>query len=252
MATRILIVEDEKHARDNLISLLSEIDNDFEIVGTEDTVKGTLDWLDENEVDLIFLDIQLADDLSFKIFEKRKVETPIIFTTAYDKYAVKAFKQNSVDYLLKPLDKQELSNGIEKFKKQFVKPNSDLYKNILTALEVAKKDYKKRFMVTRADRIESLKVEDIAYFEGEDRYVFLYKKDKGKHIVDYKLNQLENLLDPEMFFRLNRSFIVQLEAISKISILSKSRIQVELTPTANRPIVVSAANSKRFKEWLNK
>ena len=246
-----IIVEDEKHARENLQKLLQEIVPDLEIQAQMDSVRKTVDWLKDNKTDLIFLDIHLADDLSFKIFEEVKVEAPVVFTTAYDQYALKAFKVNSIDYLLKPIDKEELENTITKFKSLSRPGNIDFEKLQKALNEKAQPNFQQRFLVQRRDKIMSVKAENVAYFEGEDRYVYLVKDDGTRYIVDYKLSDLEELLDPTSFFRLNRSFIAHFDAIDKIITMSKSRVKIHLQPAAQRDIVVSSANARSFKMWLN-
>lgn len=250
---KAIIIEDEKLARENLEKLLLEIDPNLEIQAKMDTVSQTVEWLNNNQTDLIFLDIHLADDVSFKIFEQVEVKTPIVFTTAYDQYALKAFKVNSVDYLLKPIDKAELAQSLEKFKSSQPVPQTVNVDRILKVIgEKDKKTYQQRFIVNRRDKIMSVIVDQIAYFEGEDRYVYLVKKDNSRYIIDYKLSDLEEQLDPAVFFRLNRSFIAQFDAIDRITSMSKSRVKVDLIPAASRDIVVSSANTRSFKMWLNK
>ena len=245
---KVILVEDEKHARDNLEDLLLNIDNSIEILAKLESVKRTVEWLQENQTDLIFLDIHLADDLSFKIFEQIKVTTPIIFTTAYDKYALKAFKVNSIDYLLKPIDEEELAKSLEKYKETQSRLPID-YTQIGELIRPPK--YQKRFLVTRRDKIMSVTIDQIAFFEGEDRYVYLIRKDGTRHIIDYRLGDLEEILDPTIFFRLNRSFIAHFDSIDTITGVSKSRFKVELKPRAKREIIVSYANAREFKAWLN-
>lgn len=248
---KAIIIEDEKFARENLERLLLEIDPTIEIQAKMDTVKKTVEWLKSNQTELIFLDIHLADDLSFKIFEQVEVKTPIIFTTAYDQYALKAFKVNSVDYLLKPIDKEELASSLEKYATTQKAPQSINVDRIVEVMNEKNKSYQQRFIVSRRDKIMSVRVEEIAYFEGEDRYVYLIKKDGSRYIIDYKLSDLEEQLDPAAFFRLNRSFIAQFDSIGRITSMSKSRVKVDLTPAASRDIIVSSANTRSFKMWLN-
>jgi len=248
---KVILVEDEKHARDNLEHLLLNIAPEIEILAKLESVKRTVEWLQNNRADLIFLDIHLADDLSFKIFEQIKVTTPVIFTTAYDKYALKAFKVNSIDYLLKPIDEDELAASIEKFKSTQAATKVD-YSQLQTMMTQPQKSYQQRFLVTRRDKIKSLTINQIAFFEGEDRYVYLINKEGNRFIVDYKLSDLEEILDPKTFFRLNRSFIAHFDAIDTITGVSKSRLKVDLSPKAKRDIIVSSANTKHFKAWLNK
>jgi len=218
---KVIVVEDEKHARENLESLLLEIDPQIEIQAKLESVKRTVEWLQNHQTDLIFLDIHLADALSFKIFEQVEVKTPVIFTTAYDQY-YKALPKETIDY-----------------------------SHLKTLLQNNQKEYQKRFIVNRGHKIMSVKTDQIAYFEGEDRYVYLTKKDGSRYIIDYKLSELENLLDPKPFFRLNRSFIANYESIKNIASITKSRFKVDLDPTASRDIIVSSNNAKHFKAWLN-
>lgn len=249
---RVIVVEDEKHARENLEKLLRELDPDIEIQAKLDSVRNTVTWLQANKTDLIFLDIHLADDLSFKIFEQIQVATPVIFTTAYDQYALRAFKVNSLDYLLKPIDKEELAQSLEKYRTMHP-PKQDVdFAQLLQSLQQPQRTYQQRFLVHRREKILSVKTDDIAYFEGEDRYVYLVKRDGNRFIVEYKLSDLEELLDPAFFFRLNRSFITHFEAIDKITVLSKSRVKVDLKPVAPREVVVSTEQTRDFKAWLNK
>lgn len=248
---KTIIVEDEKHARENLERLLLELDPGIEILAKMDSVSKTVDWLKNNSADLLFFDIHLADDLSFKIFEQVEVTTPVIFTTAFDQYALKAFKVNSIDYLLKPIEKEELAQALDKYK-ALKKPNAIDFGKLQSILqEKETKTYQQRFLVQTRGKLMSVKIEDVAYFEGEDRYVYLIKKESGRFIVDYKLSDLEILLDPSLFFRLNRSFISHFESIEKIVSMSKSRVKVYLRPPASRDIVVSTDNTRGFKLWLN-
>ncbi len=249
---KVIIVEDEKHARDMLEKLLLEVEPSIEILAKLDTVKNTVEWLQNNHADLIFLDIHLADDLSFKIFDQIEVKTSIIFTTAYDQYALQAFKVNSVDYLLKPIEKEELIASINKYKTIKAPTQMVHYQKLMQAMEENQQKYQERFIVSRGDKIMSIKIDQVAYFEGEDRYVYLVKKDGARYIIDYKLGDLEAILNPKHFFRLNRSFIAHFESIDRIISMSKSRVKVELNPAARREIMVSSANTRGFKMWLNK
>lgn len=248
---KILIVEDEKWARKSLEQLILNIRPNAEIVGQLESVQASVDWLKSQQADLIFLDIHLADALSFDIFKQVKVTTPIIFTTAYDQYALQAFKVNSIDYLLKPIEEEELKLAIEKFEQQNLSLSNDYEELIATIEELKGQQYQERFMISRGEKIMSATIDQIAYFEGEDRYVYLIKKDGSRYIIDYRLSDLEKVLHPKQFFRLNRSFIVHFDAIDRIVTLSKSRLKVELKPTARRDIYISAANNRGFKAWLN-
>ena len=249
---RVLLVEDEELALQNLEQQLLELVPDIEVVGRFDTVSSTVSFLQSNTVDLIFLDIHLADALSFNIFDQVEVKTPVIFTTAYDQYTLKAFKVNSIDYLLKPIDKDELKDAIKKFKSLNQSPQVDWNELRKMISNQPTKNYQKRFIVSRRDKIMTVKIEDVAYFEGEDRYTYLVRKDGKKFIINFKLSELEELLNPEVFFRLNRSYISHLDAIEKIVAVSNSRVKVYLNPVNARDIVVSTQNTRSFKLWLNR
>jgi two-component system response regulator LytT len=247
----VIIVEDEKYARENLEKMLRELRPDCTVLATFDRVETTVQWLSNHHPDLIFLDIHLADALSFSIFEKVEVTSPVIFTTAYDHYAIKAFEVNSIGYLLKPYDKSDLERTLEKYDKLH-RPEPSTLAILQEALSRSNPTYQERFIVKKGERIASVKVSDVAYFSGEDRYVSLVKKDGKKYFVEYKLSELEEKLDPAIFFRLNRSFICHFDAIKEIFSVSKSRVQVELDPPSERKIIVSTENTRLFKAWLDR
>lgn len=251
MNTKILIIEDEIPAREHLTRLLKGIQPNIEILDRLDSVQAAVAWLSQYQADLLFLDIHLSDGNSFSIFEKIAVHTPIIFTTAYDEYAIKAFKVNSIDYLLKPIDEDDLRQSLEKYRKLAVETPGVNLEALIKTLAQPPKTYQERFIVQRGERLMSVLTDQIAYFEGEDRYVYLVKKDGARYIVQYRLSDLETLLDPKQFFRLNRSFIAHFDAISAMINLSKSRIKVELTPKAKREVIVSSEYSQGLKKWLN-
>ncbi len=249
---KVILVEDEELALENLEQQLLEIEPDIDIVGRFDTASKTISFLQSNQVDLLFLDIHLADALSFTIFKEVEVKTPVIFTTAYDQYTLQAFKVNSIDYLLKPIDTDELREALNKYKK-VTQPQQVDWNQLQNMIKgQSSKSYQKRFLVNRREKIMAVKIEDVAYFEGEDRYTYLVRKDGKKFIIDFKLSELETILDPENFFRLNRSFIAHLDSIDKIVVVSNSRVKVHLIPQASRDIVVSTQNTRSFKLWLNR
>ena len=201
---------------------------------------------------MLFLDIHLADALSFTIFDQVEIITPVIFTTAYDQYMTKAFKVNSIDYLLKPIDTEELKETIKKYK-TINQPQKVDWQELQKFMQnQSQKKYQKRFLVQSGGKILTIKIGDIAYFEAEDQYTYLIKKDGKRFIIDFKLGQLEEMVDPEFFFRLNRSFIAHVDAIDKIIVVSNSRVKVYLNPLNKREIVVSTANTRGFKMWLNR
>lgn len=256
--TKVLIVEDEMLAADELQSQLRELRKDYEVLSTIDSVKDTRQWLmnHEDEVDLIFMDIHLTDGVSFEIFDQIKVKTPVIFTTAYNDYAIQAFKVNSIDYLLKPIEIEDLKLAIEKFEES--RPAATKlpsYEELYGLLSSgAAKRYRKRFMVALGERFYTVESGDIAYFMGEDKYVFIVTHDGRRFIFDNTLSAIEQHLDPETFFRVNRSFITSFKAIKGMHAYSRSRIKVELhpDPETEKSVVVSTEKAKAFREWLNK
>lgn len=199
---KVLIVEDEKFAQQRMTELLLDLEPGIKIAAAIDSVEKTVKWLSNNEVDLILMDIHLSDDISFSIFDKLEIKTPVIFTTAYDKYALRAFKVHSVDYLLKPIDKEELRSSLQKFHRYNIPQRTEI-ENIKEALK-NRNDirYQKRFIVKKGDTIASIKAEEIAYFEGEDRYVYLVNRAGNKFFIDHKLAELESLLNPDSFLNL--------------------------------------------------
>lgn len=253
---KILIVEDEELAAQRMIQLLNELEPELEIIGPFDTVTSTVDHLKNNPgYDLIFLDIQLADGRSFAIFDQIKIDTPIIFTTAYDEYALKAFDLNSIDYLLKPINKEKMKVAIEKFKK--VKNyfggdnrNDQLYellKNLKTQTTPA---YKDRFLVSRGDSMLPLKTDEIACFYAEEKVVFILTFDNKRHIIPQTLEELESKLDPHKFFRINRQLITSADAVRKIHNHFNFKLKVEILPDPGFEIVVSRSRTAAFKAWI--
>ena len=248
----VLIIEDEKIAANNLEKMLHQIDRNINVQSKIDSIEESVKWLNNNKTDLIFLDIHLADGLCFKIFEQIEIKTPIIFTTAYDQYAIKAFKVNSIDYLLKPVEVQQLEQSLEKFKELYQLKN---IKNIdfdaLINFYNNQIQYQERFIVRYAQRIKSINTNEIAYFYANNENIFLCTKDNNNYPVDYSLDKLENIINPKDFFRINRQFIVNISSIEKMYSLSKSRIKIELNPKPDTEIIVSYTRMSDFKKWLN-
>lgn len=248
---KILIIEDEKPAATRLKQLILDILPEAKIDGNLESIIAATQWLMANpEPDLIFCDIQLADGLSFEIFNRVKVTAPIIFTTAFDQYAIKAFKLNSIDYLLKPIDTKELLNAIGKFKSLQIRPLVDIIQ--LQELLIPKqKDYKSRFMVRFGEKIQAVQASEAAYFFSEERVTFLHTFEGKRYILDYTLDQLEAMLDPKNFFRLNRKYISSFEAITEIHTYSNSRLKIKLKDCSDNDILVSREKVGSMKEWLD-
>ncbi len=245
-----VIIEDEKPAADYLASVLQKTAADVQVVKTIDNVRTAVQWLAENPVDLIFLDIHLGDDIGFSIFEKLKINAAVIFTTAYNQYAIRAFKLNSIDYLLKPFAEEDLQFALNKFRSQKLNPAIDM-----TALLEAfqkKPDYQERFMVVSGQKIKSIPVASVAYFESEGRYVKLVTQSAEKYLLDQSLESVMHKLDPNLFFRVNRQFIVGFDSIKQMIVWSKSRLKLEMQPQPEQDVIVSIDNSGEFKRWLNR
>lgn len=253
----ILIIEDEPFAQQELIRLIHEIDDEINVLNCIDSVEESVAYLNEKEQpDLIFIDIQLSDGLSFEIFNKVDVKPPVIFTTAYDEYAVKAFKLNSIDYLLKPIDEQELQNAINKFKKWTAKNVNDetfLSKNQLKeVLGLFKPSYKSRLVVKLGDKIKHIEAANIAYFYSEDKVSFLITTKGERFIINHSLEHIENMMNPDDFYRLNRKYIVNINAIDSIDKHFNSRLIIGLKPEVEDEVLISRTKVTHFLNWLER
>lgn len=248
--TSILIIEDEKPAADRLKKLVATQLPEAVFHGHLDSISTAVKWLQDNtSPDLILCDIQLADGHSFEIFNQVKVSSPIIFTTAFDQYAIKAFKLNSIDYLLKPIDPQELAQALEKFQNQQIKSNIDLAQ--LKMLLQPEKQHKERFMVKVGEKIHSIPTEEVAFFYSAEKATFMQIHEGRKYIIDYPLDQLESMLSPKNFYRLNRKYIASFESIDGIFAYSNSRLKVKLKACDDNDILISREKVADFKEWLD-
>ncbi len=250
---RTIIIEDEEYAARRLENLIRECDPAIEIVAKLQSVKESVAWFKVNpHPDLIFLDIQLEDDLSFAIFEQTQVQSKIIFTTAFDEYAIKAFKLKSIDYLLKPINKDELCQAITKYQQW------DSEKNVLVdpvelrnLLLPNQPTFRNRFMVSVGDKLKTIYVEDIAYFFSTSGITFVVTNDKRQYSVDLSLDTLREQLDPQHFFRINRQYFVRLSAIANVVLYPKSRLKVVLNPQTDETIFVSLEKVPEFKRWMD-
>jgi DNA-binding LytR/AlgR family response regulator len=253
---KILIIEDEPHAAQRLQSLATELIPNVSVVAKIDSVKKSLEWLMSNErPDLIFMDIQLADGLSFQIFEQHQVTSPVIFTTAYDAYALKAFKVNSIDYILKPVDKTELQAALDKLKNLSGNPGTnqkDVLANIGHAVEMLLKKYKTRFVVKVGEHLRTIEVSGIRYFYSQEKTTFCVTDDSRNHILDYTLEQLEEMLDPSDFYRINRKYLVRSNAIQDIISYTNSRLKLILKGSQDNDIIVARERVQEFKTWLDR
>jgi DNA-binding LytR/AlgR family response regulator len=247
---KALIIEDEKPAARRLTKLLLEVDPTIDIVATLESVEATIQWLTTNtHPQMMFMDIQLADGSSFDIFKKMDITCPVIFITAYDEYAIDAFKVNSVDYLLKPVKKEALEMAILKFRN--LQHNYSTL-GIDSLLSASGKKYKDRFVIKLGNKIKAILVKDIAYFYSKDKLSFICDQEGKNSPIDLSLDKIEVLLDPTEFFRVNRQIIANATSIRDIHTASKSRILLVLDPPSAIEAVVSSERSSLFKKWLKK
>jgi DNA-binding LytR/AlgR family response regulator len=250
---KVLVIENEKPAADKIISQLKKIDKSITILGVAESVEEAVNRLQiKPEPDLILMDIQLDDGLCFEIFEIIDVDTPVIFTTAYDEFTLKAFKVNSVDYLLKPVDDEMLETAIKKFKKLYSE-NDPFKRDFKLLLNEFRNQYKSRFLIKIGERYRSVPVAEINHIHISERCVFLCDPQGKDYGVDYSLDQLQTLLDPRKFFRINRECIVNIEAISLMHSFSSSRLQLTLKGyDKSEEFVVSRDKVTEFKRWIDK
>lgn len=252
---QIVILEDEEPAANRLIKLLKDYDEDIIITTVIVSIKTAIKWFTENKVpNLIISDIQLADGLCFEIFNAVELHCPIIFTTAYNEFAIDAFKVNSIDYLLKPIKKEALAVALNKYNKIYT-VREQYFENIKKTVHdlnmPIKSKYKNRFIVRFGDQIKTINVKEIAFFYTELKTNFLVTTDAKKYIIDNNLDAISELVDPTSYFRINRQFIISIASISKMYKHTKSRVIIHLQPITKQPTVVSAERSKEFKKWLD-
>lgn len=249
---KVFIVEDEQPAVTRLTKMLLEVYPSIQITGQADSIQQAVAYFDKHKDDqLIFMDIHLADGSSFEIFNQTKIEAPVIFTTAYDQYALQAFKVNSIDYLLKPIDENELKRAIQKHEllndKKTVHPAEQMLKLLKDLNSLSHKD---RIMIKRGQQLSFLKIDQIACFFAEGKFAYAVDTQYNKYILDNTLSTLENEISPRLFFRINRNLIVHIDAISKVHSWAGNRLQVELKGATQVDTVVSRERVTAFKEWL--
>lgn len=242
---KVLVIEDEIPAQEELVRILRKHFSNIEIVDIIGSVRDSVEWLRNNTTDLIFMDIQLLDGCCFDIFDVVEVRTPIIFTTAYDQYALKAFKVNSVDYLLKPVDEDELVAAVRKMDYKY-----DNIRNLIESYMPTVR-YKARISVKTGDIYRFLLIDEVAYFISEDGFTYAVTNNETKHIVDYTISSLETQLDPKRFFRLSRGCIVSIDSIEKITAYFNSRLKVTLKGRKNISIILSRVRVPDFLNWID-
>ncbi|MEQ8363854.1 MAG: LytTR family DNA-binding domain-containing protein [Cyclobacteriaceae bacterium] len=252
---KVLIIEDEPLAAARLKKLLIGINSSIEVLHILDTVKASVKWFSENEnPQLVFMDIQLADGLSFKIFEKTKVNAPVIFTTAYDEYALKAFKVNSIDYILKPIDEESLKVAFQKYETLTSSASSQetLLERVGVAMQMLTKKYKERFVTKVGEHLRFIDVEEVLYFFSADKVTFCLTKDNRKHILDFTLDQLDELVDPSKFCRVNRKYIIGINGIIDVISHTNSRLKLVLRASDDNDVIVARERVQNFKDWLDR
>ena len=257
---KIFIVEDEDLAVKKLKKTLQSVDEDALVVGHADSIKSSVEWLQSNPTpDLILMDIELADGQSFEIFNQAKVKSPVIFITSYDEYALKAFKVNSIDYLLKPVQKEDLQAALEKYRqlklvyKETAAPELSmdvLVKELQQKLNI--KDFRKRFLVKHGQKLVSIETEDIAYFFSDGRLNFFKTNDNRKFVVDYTMDELGEMLDADKYFRISRSYFISVNSVDQIHDYFGNRLLLHLKPASEKEALVSREKVSDFKDWLGK
>lgn len=250
---KVIVIEDEKLAAERLVDMIQKYDPAIEVLAIHNSIKQSVNWFENNEhPDLAFFDIQLSDGLSFEIFEKTIIDCPVIFTTAFNEYAIRAFKVNSVDYLLKPIDNDELGVAIDKFKNNYpikdVLHQQQVFDKVLNLIT---NNYKQRFVIKVGEHIRSVATEQILYFYSLEKATFLNTVDNHNYVIDYSLEQVENLIDPERFFKINRKYLITIDAINDIITYSNSRLKIELKQSDDQDIIVAREKVKQFKKWLD-
>ncbi len=245
---KALIIEDEAAAARRLAKLIQEIDPEITVMEQLDSIEASLNWFAQHPMpDLIFMDVNLADGLSFEIFDHQEITCPIIFTTAFDQYALQAFKVNSVDYLLKPIKKNELEQAMGKYRKLHA---SDKVKYTELVNAMKRDAFNTRFLIRFGQSIKVVEFREAAYFYTEDKITFLITKTGKRYPIEPSLEKLDEMADPRTYFRINRQFIVNIESIKEMYAYSKSRVKLVLDPPIDKETIVSTERSPIFKKWL--
>jgi len=249
---KAVIIEDEHVAAQNLQRLVSQLADDIQVIAVLQSVEESIEWLSLNSApDVVFMDIHLADGSAFSIFEKVQISCPIIFTTAYDEYALKAFEVNSIDYLLKPINRNNLERAVLKLRSLVTSKtdNSEMISSMLAAFKQTKTIYKSNFLIPHKDKFIPLAIQNIACFYSENKMVKIITEDNLTYNMDSSLEDLYTQLDPALFFRANRQYIVSHKAIKDISVWFGSKVSINLSVTVPEKIIVSKARVSEFKTW---
>ncbi len=249
----ILIVEDETRTAFDLKATVLELEPGAQILDIKDSVEGTITWLQSHPApDLIFMDIQLADGLSFEIFNEVKVQSPVIFCTAFDEYALQAFQTNGVDYILKPFDREAVGRAMQKVKQLqnfFQQPGAGLDR-LTEMLQQLKTGYKTSFLVSSRDKLLPISTSEVAYFYIEHEVTFLHTNDGKRYILNYTMEELEKSLDPRQFYRANRQFLVNYDNITEVEHYFARKLLVKIKTPVKEPMVVSKAKASEFLHWM--
>lgn len=255
---KTLIIEDDVPSQRLLKNMLAEIDDDIEVVGCLDGIKSSLNWFKNNpHPELVFMDIQLSDGISFDILKMVNIESMIIFTTAYDDYAIQAFKVNSLDYLLKPFDRDDLQKALEKYqeyyKSFFRQKNADIdYTEIASQIKNAEPQHRKRFLIQSYEDYFQLPVEQIAYFHSVQKTTLAVTFEQRKYPLNFSLENLIGQLDPELFFKVNRQIILNINAIKKIHSYFQGKLAIKTKPAHSEEVIVGKDKAASFKRWLDR
>ena len=248
---KILIIEDEKIAADKIKAIVNRLIPEAEILDSIGTIDESVKFLTINQPDLIFMDIELADGTSFEIFNQVEIKCPIIFTTAYNKYAIKAFEVNSIDYLLKPISEEAIHKAILNYQRMRDAFSYDYLKATLSTLSSSfKESYKSSFLVKSANNLIPIKCQNVAYFFASDKWTYIITEGNQKYILNYTLSRLEELLDPNSFMRVNRSYLVNKESITKLEPYLKGQVVVSLLPDPKETVIVSRKHTPILKSWM--
>jgi two-component system, LytTR family, response regulator LytT len=252
----IFIIEDEPLAVQKISKLLVEVEPNTTISGTADGIESSVEWLQNNpSPDLILVDIELCDGQSFEIFNLIEIQSPVIFTTSYDEYAIQAFRVNSVDYLLKPIKKDDLSRALQKYERFNYNHTASIdISKLVTELKKqnAPREFRSRFLVKQGQKLIPIEVDEIAYFFSEDGISFFVSFDRVKYIFDYSLEDVEQMIDPKLFFRISRQFILGIKSIVQIHNHFNGKLKLDLKPSIEREITVSRERVADFKAWLGR
>lgn len=249
---RAIIIEDEARAAKRLERLIKAADDRMEIVGIFESVKESIDYLQTDEnLNVIFSDIQLADGLSFEVFEQVELKCPVIFTTAYDQYAIKAFKNNGIDYLLKPIDESELEKAMIKLRAMNQGPDLTDLMALAAQLNTGKKQSRSRFMVKVGAKLRSISIDEISMFYSENKGTYILTKEGRNYLLDSTLEKLADELDENVFFRISRKYMVHIDRVDEIIIWSNSRLKLKVQGSSDEEIVVARERTKDFKSWMD-